>query len=492
MLEPFTIHQPVAVSEASELLNRFGPDAAVYAGGTELLVVMKERLAHFPHLVDIKRIPGLREIEYDEDSRMLTIGALATHREIERSPLVREQLPSLAALASSVANIRVRSAGTIGGNLCFAEPHSDPATLLTALEAQLTLTAAGGSRTVPIADFFTGILETVRRHDEILTGIAIPAPAAGSGIAYERFKLHERPTAAVAAIVMVEDGLIRAARVVAGSVGERPQLLTRTMAFLLSQPANDATANSAVCAIGDEVATTSDAFESEAYKRQLTRVVGRRAIAVPRARRVRAMPPETFAPPLISLEMTVNGQPVALAIESRAILLDVLRDRLGLTGAKRSCDSQVCGACTVLLDGLPVSACCTLAYEAVGREVETIEGLAGPDGLHPIQQAFVENAAIQCGFCTPGFVLTAKALLTENPHPSRAEIEAYLGGNLCRCTGYWNILAAVEDAANRLSPLAPNPPESTPIATTQSPTAPPRPPQWARGWGEGSRGKDGA
>lgn len=167
------------------------------------------------------------------------------------------------------------------------------------------------------------------------------------------------------------------------------------------------------------------------------------------------MPPEAPAASAASamlLETTINGRPVAIETETRAILLDVLRDRLGLTGTKRSCDAQVCGACTVLLDGAPVSACCALAYEAQGRSVETIEGLSGPDGLHPIQQAFVDNAAIQCGFCTPGFVLTAKALLAHDPRPSRAEIEAYLGGNLCRCTGYWNILSAVEDAARRLAP----------------------------------------
>lgn len=163
------------------------------------------------------------------------------------------------------------------------------------------------------------------------------------------------------------------------------------------------------------------------------------------------MPPEVAAPETMTLTMRVNGRPVALEIEPRAILLDVIRDRLGLTGAKRSCDSQVCGACTVLLDGRPVSACCTLAYEANGRTVETIEGLAGSDGLHPIQQAFVDRVAIQCGFCTPGFVLTTKALLAENPAPTREEIEHYLGGNLCRCTGYWNILAAVEDAAARIA-----------------------------------------
>ncbi|MGH2615131.1 MAG: (2Fe-2S)-binding protein, partial [Thermomicrobiales bacterium] len=167
------------------------------------------------------------------------------------------------------------------------------------------------------------------------------------------------------------------------------------------------------------------------------------------------MPRETAISPTMLLKSTVNGRPVALEIEPRAILLDVIRDRLGLTGAKRSCDTQVCGACTVLLDGDPVSACCTLAYEADGRVVETIEGLAGPDGLHPIQQAFVDHVAIQCGFCTPGFVLTTKALLAETPRPTRDEIENFLGGNLCRCTGYWNILAAVEDAALALTPQPP-------------------------------------
>jgi carbon-monoxide dehydrogenase small subunit len=166
---------------------------------------------------------------------------------------------------------------------------------------------------------------------------------------------------------------------------------------------------------------------------------------------VAAVLPETADPAKLQLKTTVNGRLVSLEIEPRAILLDMLRDDLGLTGAKRSCDTQVCGACTVLLDGSPVSACCTLAYETDGREVETIEGLAGPHGLHPIQQAFVDHVAIQCGFCTPGFVLTTKALLTENPRPTRSQIEDYLGGNLCRCTGYWNILDAVADAAGRLA-----------------------------------------
>jgi aerobic-type carbon monoxide dehydrogenase small subunit (CoxS/CutS family) len=154
----------------------------------------------------------------------------------------------------------------------------------------------------------------------------------------------------------------------------------------------------------------------------------------------------------LRINLKVNGQSVEATIEPRELLLDFLRDRLGLTGAKRSCDVQVCGTCTVLLDGRPISACCTLAYEARDLELLTIEGLAKGDELHSLQQSFIDQAALQCGFCTPGMILTAKCLLEEIPHPTRQQIQRYLKGNLCRCTGYWNILDAVEQAARRLQP----------------------------------------
>src|SRR5215217_3193424 len=255
VLNRLTIHQPQSVAEASEMLTRFGPDAAIYAGGTELLIVMKERLAHFPHLIDIKRIPGLHEISFDTERRELSIGAVATHRDLERSPLVRQRFPALGAMEAAVANIRVRNAGTIGGNLCFAEPHSDPATLLTALDARLTLTAASGIRQLPMASFSTGLMETARRYDEVLVSIAVPEPRSNAGVAYERFKLHERPTAAVAAVIEVDDGAIIGARVVAGCVGERPQRLPETEAILREQPAEAATAAIAADLIRDEVET---------------------------------------------------------------------------------------------------------------------------------------------------------------------------------------------------------------------------------------------
>jgi carbon-monoxide dehydrogenase small subunit len=151
------------------------------------------------------------------------------------------------------------------------------------------------------------------------------------------------------------------------------------------------------------------------------------------------------------LHMEVNGRNHEIEVESHELLLDVMRDRLNLTGAKRSCDVQVCGACTVLVDGNAVSACTYLAVDALGKKILTIEGLASGDELHPLQEAFIEHAGFQCGFCTSGMILTAKALLDENPSPSRSEVKAYLGGNICRCTGYRTIVDSILAAAGRLN-----------------------------------------
>ena len=152
----------------------------------------------------------------------------------------------------------------------------------------------------------------------------------------------------------------------------------------------------------------------------------------------------------VLVRFRVNGQPHELWVEPRETLLDVLRNRLGLTGTKRSCDVQVCGACTVLVDGMAVSSCTYLAYEARGKDVLTIEGLAEGDRLHPLQQAFIDHAALQCGYCTPGMILAAKALLDENPDPTVEQVKHYMRGNICRCTGYKKILEAILDAAARL------------------------------------------
>jgi carbon-monoxide dehydrogenase small subunit len=147
------------------------------------------------------------------------------------------------------------------------------------------------------------------------------------------------------------------------------------------------------------------------------------------------------------LRFQLNGHPVAVPTESARILLDLVRDDLHLTGTKRGCDLGTCGCCTVLVDGRPTLSCLTLARLVEGRSVTTIEGISPPQGLSPVQQAFVEHGATQCGFCTPGFIVTATALLRDHPNPSREEIERAISGNLCRCTGYIKIVDAIEAAS---------------------------------------------
>jgi carbon-monoxide dehydrogenase small subunit len=153
----------------------------------------------------------------------------------------------------------------------------------------------------------------------------------------------------------------------------------------------------------------------------------------------------------MEVDIIVNGRRQTLRIEPCDLLIDTLRDQLGMTGTKRSCDVQVCGACTVLVNGAPVSACTYLTYEARDKEVLTIEGLANGDRLHPMQQAFIDHAALQCGFCTPGMILAASALLREIPRPTTEQIKHYMRGNICRCTGYKKILEAIQAASQAMA-----------------------------------------
>ena len=157
---------------------------------------------------------------------------------------------------------------------------------------------------------------------------------------------------------------------------------------------------------------------------------------------------------LIPVAFTLNGESTRLEVEPRLALVDMLRDHLALKGAKRSCDMQVCGACTVLVDGEPVSSCTVPAFEVRGHEVTTIEGLAATDPPHPLLESFIQHAGFQCGFCTPGMVLAAKSLLDQNPSPTEEEVRDYLQGNICRCTGYKKVLESVLGAATGAADMA--------------------------------------
>jgi carbon-monoxide dehydrogenase small subunit len=162
-------------------------------------------------------------------------------------------------------------------------------------------------------------------------------------------------------------------------------------------------------------------------------------------------------PGKVHVQTTINGQPTEFLCEPRQSLLEVLRDELRLTGSKEGCNNGNCGACNVLLDGRLVNSCLVLGVEVQGRAVLTIEGVASPEGLHPLQRKFLEHAALQCGICTPGFILAARALLERHPRPTEAQVRHWLAGNLCRCTGYDKIVRAVLDASQEVAPPASTP-----------------------------------
>ncbi len=219
-LRKFAIHQPHTVAEASQMLAQYGEKGRLYAGGTELLLAMKHDLLRYEHLVDVKTIPDLNKIELKNGALM--IGGSATHRAIERSPLVKQSLPVLAEMETQVANIRVRACGTLGGNLCFAEPHSDPATLLTALGAKAHVQSKAGARTVAMDKLITGAYETSLADDELLVGVEVPVLAKNQRAAYLKFQLKERPTLGLALFLEFDGDSIRKAAAVVGSVSVAP------------------------------------------------------------------------------------------------------------------------------------------------------------------------------------------------------------------------------------------------------------------------------
>jgi carbon-monoxide dehydrogenase medium subunit len=224
LIPRFALARPATLPEAFDAFTAADGEGTWIAGGTELLQVMKMGLAQFGTLIDLKRIADLRGIGLD-DAGALRIGGTTTHREIEQSGVVRAALPALAALETRVANVRVRNTGTIGGNLAFAEPHSDPATFLLACGAEVELAGPNGMRRLAIGDFVLGPLFTARDPDEVVTAIVVPPRTIGEGRGYAKIAFFERPAASVGVRVRVDGGVVAEATVTAGSLTEVPQLV---------------------------------------------------------------------------------------------------------------------------------------------------------------------------------------------------------------------------------------------------------------------------
>ena len=309
MLRPFTLHRPETAEEACALLVELGEDAALYAGGTELLLLMKLGVLRPRHLVDVKRIPGFGAIALESrlgglDPR-LTIGAAVTHRTIEQSALVRARCPLIGTVARHVANVRVRNVGTVGGNLAFADPHSDLATLFLTLDASVELRSPRGRRELPLADFVLGPWETARASNELLASVKLTPWPGETHAAYVKFGVHERPTLAIAAMLRLAPAAdaphlggdrVAEARIAVGCVNPRPMRMAEAEALLTGASITDlepaARAAADLAAAGVDPA--DDLYGSADYKREMVAVFVRRALLIAAARARGAEPIARF------------------------------------------------------------------------------------------------------------------------------------------------------------------------------------------------------
>lgn len=278
-LPPFEIHRVGSVAEASGLIDELGDDAVIYAGGTELLLLMKLGFATYGHLVDIKPVEELTQLEIVDGS--LRIGAAITHRQLERSAKVQAGWPDFVAMEQRVANVRVRSTGSLGGNLSFADPHSDPGTFLLAAGASVTLGSGEVRRTMPLADFALGPYETALESSELLCAIDLPALPPDATMSHLRFAFHERPAATVSAWVVRANGRISDARVAVGSVGVVPVLVPGAAEALAGQ-AVDAIDDDVIISVGhigaDAADPVTDSNGSSDYKHALVQTLIGRAV----------------------------------------------------------------------------------------------------------------------------------------------------------------------------------------------------------------------
>jgi len=275
MLRRFRLEEPESVSEVSELLGRFGDSAKIYAGGTELLLAMKEGLVQYERLIDVKK---LRCKDVTLENGALSIGALCTHRELETSEVIKEKLPALAKLEHNVANVRVRQVGTIGGNLCFAEPHADPGTLLIALGAKMIAEKSSAQREIPAEEFFVDAFETALEPDEVLTKIVVPVPGPTGRSAYLKFGYLERPSVGVG-VAFNLNGQVSSMRIAVGCAGPAPRRVQDAEALLEGKSREEAERNLAQAGTlaGRAAQAITDLHGSQDYKEHIVGVLLKRA-----------------------------------------------------------------------------------------------------------------------------------------------------------------------------------------------------------------------
>ena len=469
---------PTSLETALQILAQYREQARIVAGGTDILIELERRVRTPRVLIDITRIPGLDQITQNDGQ--LCLGPLVTHNQVAGSALCVEQAYPLARACWEVGAPQIRNRGTVAGNVITASPANDTITPLWALGASVTLTSSRGERTLSCPEFFRGVRKTAMEPDEILTRISLLAMKPTERGTFIKLALRRAQAISVvnvAAVVGLADGHVADARITLGSVAPTIVCAAHAEEFLKGKPLAD----EVIAEVGQLAATDArpidDIRGSANYRREMARVTTMRALTQLRDGTERDGYPEkpvmlnpnlgtareyaeyhisNFKETLVHEEE--GGQPIVTTVNGRRYevrgandktLLRMLREDIGLTGTKEGCAEGECGACTVFLDGAAVMSCMVAAPRAHGSEIVTVEGLARDGQLHPVQQAFIEEGAVQCGYCTPGFLMAGAKLLEEKPTPSRWEIEQAITGNLCRCTGYYKIVRAIERAAQR-------------------------------------------
>ena len=463
------------IAEACDLLAVHGADASLLAGGTDLLIEFRRPSAKLPKLiVDISRVSELGGIV--ERDGHLVIRPLATHTQLQHSDLVRRFAPLLASAAAAIGAPQIRNRGTIGGNIMNAAACADTVPPLIALGATITLQSNAGSRELSLSELFLKPYQTKANPDELLTTIRfphLPATARSAFIKLGRRNALSIARLSVAVILQIgDDGRIAGARIVPGAAFPTWRRVTAAEQMLVGEKPAVGLFAAAGRKVSEEMIKETGRRWSTEYKEPVLAVLVRRALEqcafAPVSPPAASLSPATTeerksVPPKgrkrkgrasreCTVAVTINGRARTLTVAAHRTLLEVLRDDLGLTGTKCGCEIGECGACTVLLDGQPVNSCLVPAPQIAGREVTTVEGLMPAGRLHPLQESFLDYDAVHCGFCTPGMLLSAQALLDRNPHPTETEIRTAISGNLCRCTGYQQIVDAIRQAAPRPPP----------------------------------------
>jgi xanthine dehydrogenase iron-sulfur cluster and FAD-binding subunit A len=463
------------IEETLNTLADNGERARIVAGATDLILELERGVRKgIDTLIDVTRIPKLDQITLDEDN-VIHLGPLVTHNHCVESKLIRERAYPLARAAWEVGAPQIRNRGTIAGNLITASPANDTITPLIALDASVTLQSVKGTRTVALKDFYKGVRKTVMQPDEMLVDISFPAMNSSTRGTFIKLALRRAQAISIIDVAIILDistslnaGLeadtVKSASITLGAVAPTIIHAINGENYLIGKKLTDDIIIEAARLTMNDCKPIDDIRGSAAYRSEMVRVCTMRGLKSIRDGQEQAgMPDEAVllwgkeavdrGPsmmvkfPSSPIVTTINGRKYTFKNGHDKTLLRLLREEGNLIGTKEGCAEGECGACTVYLDGKAVMACLVPAPRAHGAEIVTIEGLASDGKLHPVQDAFIEHGAVQCGYCTPGFIMSGAKLLEEKENPTRGEIEQAITGNLCRCTGYYKIVQAIEDAS---------------------------------------------